>query len=160
MAGFAQGNQVVPGMGTTFGQGLLVVDFFRHHVPAVLQAHFTKRMVGHVSIPDLLPGPAVPFLTHRTSFILFVSFVDNLLVLLAVPPIRQVRAARARTGAFRFSRHSCHLLSGNKKALQISLQGYPTIVFSQGLTYNKIRKPMGRSAPHESGLRRYRKKSK
>lgn len=158
VTGFAQGNQVVPGMGAAFRQRFLMVNFFRHHIPVMLQTQFAKRMAGYVSISDLLPGPAVPFFTHRTAFILFVPFVDNLLVLLAIPPIRQVRAARVRTGAFRFSRHSCHLLSGNKKALQISLQGYPTIVFSQGLTYNKIRKTMGRSAPHESGLRRYRKK--
>lgn len=160
MAGFAQGNQVVPGMGTTFGQRFLMVDFFCHHVPAVLQAEFTERMAGHVSIPDLLPRFAVPFLCCRTTFILFIPFGDDLLVLLTVPPVRQVRAARKRTGSFWFSRHSCHLLSGMKKALQISLQGYPTIVFSQGLTYNKIRKTMGRSAPHESWLRRYCKKSK
>lgn len=160
MAGFAQGNQIVPVMGPAFCQGLLMVDFFRHHVPAVLQAYFTKRMAGHVSIPDLLPGPAVPFLCCRTTFILFVPLGDDLLVPLAVPAVRQVRAAWEGTGSFRFSRHSCHLLSGMKKALQISLQGYPTIVFSQGLTYNKIRKTMGRSAPHESGLRRYCKKSK
>ena len=119
VTGFAQGNQVVPGMGAAFRQRFLMVNFFRHHIPSMLQTQFAKRMAGYVSISDLLPGPAVPFFTHRTAFILFVSFVDNLLVLLAVPPIRQVRAARVRTGAFRFSRHSCHLLSGNKKALQI-----------------------------------------
>ena len=111
MAGFAQGNQVVPGMGTTFGQGLLVVDFFRHHVPAVLETHLTERMAGHVGIPDLLPGPAVPFLRTRTSLILFVPLVHDLLVPLAVPTVRQVRAAWEGTGSFRFSRHSCHLLS-------------------------------------------------
>ena len=120
VTGFAQGNQVVPGMGAAFRQRFLMVDFFRHHVPAMLQAQFTQRMAGHVSIPDLLPGPAVPFLTHRTSFILFVSFVDNLLVLLAVPPIRQVRAARVRTGAFRFSRHSSHLLSEIEKLYRLN----------------------------------------
>ena len=117
VTGFAQGNQVVPGMGAAFRQRFLMVNFFRHHVPAILQAQFTQRMAGHVSIPDLLPSPAVPFFTHRTAFILFVSFVDNLLVLLAVPPIRQVRAAWEGTGSFRFSRHSCHLFSGMKKAL-------------------------------------------
>ena len=104
-------------MGAAFRQRFLMVDFFRHHVPAMLQTQFTQRMAGHVSIPDLLPGPAVPFLTHRTAFILFVSFVDNLLVLLTVLAVRQVRAAWEGTGSFRFSRHSCHLLSGMKKAL-------------------------------------------
>ena len=58
MAGFAQGNQVVPGMGPAFRQRFLMVDLLRHHVPAVLQAQFAKRMAGHVGIPDLLPGPA------------------------------------------------------------------------------------------------------
>ena len=137
MAGFAQGNQVVPGMGTTFGQGLLVVDFFRHHVPAILQAHFTKRMVGHISISDLLPGPAVPFLCCRTTFILFVPLGDDLLVLLTVPTVRQVRAARKRTGPLGFSRHSSHLLSGNKKALQISLQGFSLFPFLVSLSYHE-----------------------
>ena len=119
VTGFAQGNQVVPVVGPAFRQGLLVVDFFRHHVPAILQTQLTERMAGHVSIPDLLPGPAVPFFTHRTAFILFVPLGDDLLMLLTVPTVRQVRAAWIRTGAFRFSGHSCHLLSGNKKALQI-----------------------------------------
>lgn len=119
VTGFAQGNQIVPGMGAAFRQRFLMVNFFRHHIPAMLQTQFAKRMAGYVSISDLLPGPAVPFFTHRTAFILFVLLGDDLLMLLAVPPIRQVRAARVRTGAFRFSRHSCHLLSGNKKALQI-----------------------------------------
>ena len=123
MTGFAQGNQIVPGMGPAFRQRFLMVDFFCHHVPAVHQAEFTERMAGHVSIPDLLPGPAVPFLCCRTTFILFVPLGDDLLVLLTVPPIRQVRAAWKRTGPLGFSRHSCHLLSGMKKALQISLQG-------------------------------------
>nr|DAF46085.1 MAG TPA: hypothetical protein [Siphoviridae sp. ctm7X10] len=120
MAGFAQGNQIVPVMGTTFGQRFLMVDFFRHHVPAILQAHFTKRMVGHISISDLLPGPAVPFLCCRTTFILFVPLGDDLLVLLTVPPIRQVRAARKRTGPLGFSRHSCHLLSEIKKLYRLN----------------------------------------
>ena len=119
VTGFTQGNQIVPGMGAAFRQRFLMVDFFRHHVPAILQAQFTQRMAGHVSIPDLLPGPAVPFLGTRTAFILFVSLGHDLLVLLTVPPIRQVRAAWIRTGAFRFSGQRCHLLSGNKKALQI-----------------------------------------
>ena len=117
MTGFAQGNQTVPGMGPAFRQRFLMVDLLRHHVPAVLQAQFTQRMAGHVSIPDLLPGPAVPFLRCRTTFILFVLLVDDLLMLLTVPPIRQVRAAWEGTGSFRFSRHSCHLFSGMKKAL-------------------------------------------
>ena len=117
MTGFAQGNQIVPGMGPAFRQRFLMVDLLRHHVPAVLQAQFTQRMAGHVSIPDLLPGPAVPFLRCRTTFILFVLLVDDLLMLLTVPPIRQVRAAWEGTGSFRFSRHSCHLFSGMKKAL-------------------------------------------
>ena len=137
MAGFAQGNQVVPGMGPAFGQRFLMVDFFRHHVPAVLQAYFTKRMAGHVSISDLLPGPAVPFLCCRTTFILFVPFVDNLLVSLAVPPVRQVRAAWEGTGPFGFSRHSSHLLSGMKKALQISLQGLSLFPFLVSLSYHE-----------------------
>ena len=115
MTGFAQGNQVVPGMVTTFGQRFLMVDFFRHHVPAVLQAHFTKRMAGHVSIPDLLPGPAVPFLRCRTTLILFVLVGHDLLVLLIVPPIRQVRTAWEGTRSFWFSRYNCHLLSEIKK---------------------------------------------
>ena len=160
VTGFAQGNQVVPGMGAAFRQRFLMVNFFRHHIPVMLQTQFAKRMAGYVSISDLLPGPAVPFLRTGTPLILFVPLVHDLLVLLTVPTVRQVRAAWEGTGAFGFSRHSCHLLSGMKKALQIALQGYPTIVFSQGLTYNKIRTTMGRSAPHESGLRRYRKKSK
>ena len=160
VTGFAQGNQVVPGMGAAFRQRFLMVNFFRHHIPVMLQTQFAKRMAGYVSISDLLPGPAVPFFTHRTAFILFVPLGDDLLMLLTVPTVRQVRTARVGTGSFGFPGQLCHLLSGNKKALQISLQGYPTIVFSQGLTYNKIRKTMGRSAPHESGLRRYRKKSK
>jgi hypothetical protein len=81
VTGFAQGDQVVPVVGPAFRQRLLVVDFFRHHVPAVLQAQLTERMAGHVGIPDLLPGPAVPFLRTRTAFILFVPLVDDLLVL-------------------------------------------------------------------------------
>ena len=133
VTGFAQGNQVVPVMGPAFCQGLLVVDFFCHHVLAVLQAEFTERMAGHVSIPDLLPRFAVPFLSTRTAFILFVSLGNDLLVFLAVPTVRQVRAARKRTGPLGFSRHSCHLLSGNKKALQISLQGLSFILFSREL---------------------------
>ncbi|AEQ23138.1 hypothetical protein Acin_1930 [Acidaminococcus intestini RyC-MR95] len=39
-------------------------------------------------------------------------------MLLTVPAVRQVRAAWEGTGSFRFSRHSCHLLSDMKKALQ------------------------------------------
>ena len=111
MAGFAQSNQVVPVVGPAFRQGLLVVDFFRHHVPAVLETQLTERMAGHVGIPDLLPGSAVPFLCTRVSFILFVPLVHDLLVHLAVPAVRQVRAAWEGTGTFGFSRHSCHLLS-------------------------------------------------
>ena len=117
VTGFAQGNQVVPGMGAAFRQGLLVVNFFRHHIPAMLQTQFAKRMAGYVSISDLLPGPAVPFFTHRTAFILFVPLGDDLLMLLTVPTVRQVRAAWIRTGAFRFSGQRCHLPSGMKKAL-------------------------------------------
>ena len=117
MTDFAQGDQVVPVMVPAFCQGLLVVDFSRHHVPAILQTQFTERMAGHVSISDLLPSPAVPFLCTRTSLILFVPLGDDLLVLLTVPAVRQVRAAWEGTGSFRFSRHSCHLLSGMKKAL-------------------------------------------
>ena len=117
VTGFTQGNQIVPGMGAAFRQRFLMVDFFRHHVPAILQAQFTQRMAGHVSIPDLLPGPAVPFFTHRTAFILFVPLGDDLLMLLTVPTVRQVRAAWIRTGAFRFSGQRCHLPSGMKKAL-------------------------------------------
>lgn len=119
VTGFAQGNQVVPGMGAAFRQRFLMVNFFRHHIPAMLQTQFAKRMAGYVSISDLLPGPAVPFFTHRTAFILFVPLGDDLLMLLTVPTVRQVRAAWEGTGSFRFSRHSCHLLSGMKKALQI-----------------------------------------
>ena len=111
VTGFAQGNQVVPVVGPAFRQGLLVVDFFRHHVPAILQTQLTERMTGHVGIPDLLPGPAVPFLRTRTSLILFVPLGDDLLVLLTVPAVRQVRAAWIRTGAFRFSGQRCHLPS-------------------------------------------------
>lgn len=120
VTGFAQGDQVIPVMGPTFCQRLLVVDFFRHHVPAVLQAQFTERMAGHVSISALLPRPAIPFLRTRTSFILFVPPGDDLLVLFAVPSLRQVRAARKRTGPLGFSRHSCHLLSGNKKLYRLN----------------------------------------
>lgn len=120
MTGFAQGNQVVPGMGAAFRQRFLMVDFFRHHVPAMLQAQFTQRMAGHVSIPDLLPGPAVPFLRCRTTLILFVPLIDDLLVLLTVPPICQVRAAWVGTGSFRFSWHSCHLLSEIKKLYRLN----------------------------------------
>ena len=137
MARFAQGNQIVPSMGTAFRQRFLMVDLLRHHVPAMLQAHFTKRMASHVSIPDLLPGPAVPFLRCRTTFILFVLLVDDLLMLLTVPPIRQFRTARVRTRSLRFSRHSCHLLSGMKKALQISLQGLSLFPFLVSLSYHE-----------------------
>ena len=117
MTGFAQGNQVVPGMGAAFRQRFLMVNFFRHHIPVMLQTQFAKRMAGYVSISDLLPGPAVPFFTHRTAFILFVPLGDDLLMLLTVPTVRQVRAAWIRTGAFRFSGQRCHLPSGMKKAL-------------------------------------------
>jgi hypothetical protein len=119
VTGFAQGNQVVPVMSPAFCQRLLVVDFFCHHVPAILQAHFTERMAGYVGIPDLLPGPAVPFSGTGTAFVLFVPLGDDLLMLFAVPSLRQVRAAWVGTGSLGFSRHSNHLLSGNKKALQI-----------------------------------------
>ena len=79
VTGFAQSNQIVPGMGAAFRQRFLMVNFFRHHVPAMLQTQFAKRMAGYVSISDLLPGPAVPFFTHRTAFILFVPLGDDLL---------------------------------------------------------------------------------
>ena len=85
----------------------------------MLQTQFAKRMAGYVSISDLLPGPAVPFFTHRTAFILFVPLGDDLLMLLTVPTVRQVRAAWVGTGSFGFPGQRCHLLSGNKKALQI-----------------------------------------
>lgn len=137
MTGFAQGDQVVPIVSPAFCQRFLVVDLFHHHVPAVLQAQLAERMAGHVGIPDLLPRPAVPFLGTRTSFILFVPLGDDLLMLLTVPTVRQVRAARKRTGPLGFSRHSCHLLSGNKKALQISLQGFSLFPFLMSLSYHE-----------------------
>lgn len=133
----AQSDQVVPIVSPAFRQRLLVVNLFRHHVPAVLETQFTERMAGHVGIPDLLPGPAVPFLRTGTPLILFVPLVHDLLVLLTVPTVRQVRAAWEGTGTFWFSRHSCHLLSGMKKALQIALQVVP-----YGLFFYKISRTM------------------
>ena len=103
----------------------------------MLQTQFAKRMAGYVGIPDLLPGPAVPFLRTGTPLILFVPLVHDLLVLLTVPTVRQVRAAWEGTGAFGFSRHSCHLLSGMKKALQIALQGLSLFPFLVILSYHE-----------------------
>lgn len=138
MTGFAQGNQIVPGMGPAFGQRFLVVDFFRHHVPAILQTHFAERMAGYVGIPDLFPGSAVSFLTYRIAFILFVSHIDDLLMLLAVPTIRQVRTARVRTRSFRFSGHSCHLLSEIKKLYRLNSSYLWVIIKSSNVRRHQL----------------------
>ena len=82
-----------------------MVNFGRGHVDTALQALLAQRMLGNVSVTDALPRAAVPFLFYRIAVILFILFVDQLLMLLAVAAGRQQRAARVGTRSLGVDRH-------------------------------------------------------
>jgi hypothetical protein len=86
----------------------------RNHF-AVLLTLLTERMCCDVLISNPFPSPAVPFPGLGVTVIHLVALCLELLMLLTEPSIGQLRTARIGTGAFGFSRHRVHLVSGHEK---------------------------------------------
>ena len=75
-----------------------MVNFGCRGIDASLQALLAERVGGDVAVTDALPRTAVPFLLYRIAVILFILFVDQLLMLLAVAAGYQLRAAGIAAG--------------------------------------------------------------
>src|SRR5699024_11375631 len=100
-----EGNEVVPCVGSGFGQRLLVVDLLGGGQPAFLLAQLAQRVLLDVPVADALPGAAIPAAYSRVTVVLLVAFGLRLGVLLAEPAIRQLGTAGIRTGALGLCGH-------------------------------------------------------
>lgn len=97
------------------------------HLPR-LPAFLAQWMGSYVAVTNPFPCPPIPFLAGRVTLMLIVMRRNNLLVLLAVPPVCQLRAAGIGTGTLWFIWHNqFYLLPGRKKA--------PAVQSLQRLTY-------------------------
>ena len=105
VTGLAQGNEVVPRVGSAFSQRLLVVDLLGGGKPAFLLAQLAQRVLLDVPVSDALPGAAIPASYSRVTVVLLVALGLCFGVLLAEPAICQLGASRVRAGAFWFCRH-------------------------------------------------------
>ena len=105
VAGFTEGNEVVPRVGSAFSQRLLVVDLLGGGQPAFLLAQLAQRVLLDVPVADALPGAAIPTAYSRVTVVLLVAFGFRFGVLLAEPAIRQLGASGVRTGALGFCWH-------------------------------------------------------
>ena len=105
VAGFTEGNEVVPCVCAALGEGYLVMHLFGGGQPAIPLAQLTQRMLLDVPVADALPGAAIPAAYSRVTVVLLVAFGLRLGVLLAEPAVRQLGTAGIRTGALGLCGH-------------------------------------------------------
>ena len=105
VAGFTEGNEVVPCVCAALRERYLVMHLFGGGQPAIPLAQLTQRMLLDVPVADALPGAAIPAAYSRVTVVLLVAFGFRFGVLLAEPAIRQLGASGVRTGALGFCWH-------------------------------------------------------
>ena len=115
MAGHAQTLQVFFAVGTTSGDGLLVMHQLCHHILPMLLTQLAERVTVDVSIPDLTPSFAVSLMLIVATGKMLVMLLHKLSVVFAVTAlvVGQIWAAAVSARPLRFRWHRIHL--GNKK---------------------------------------------
>ena len=93
VAGLAQGDEVVPCMGTTLREWDLVVYLFGVHQPTFLQAQLAQRMLAHIAVANALPGTAIPATGVGVAVVLFIALGFLLGVFLTEPALSQLGAS-------------------------------------------------------------------
>lgn len=116
MAGMAEGHQVCFTVVAALSQRLDVMHLLRLDEPAFLLASLTKRVYIHVPVTDAFPRPSIFSFDCRIPAVLFVPLVLYSLMLLAEPPIRQLRTAGVGTRTLWLSWHRLISLSGQKES--------------------------------------------
>ena len=105
MAPVAQGHQIILHMGAAPGKRQNMVDFLGGDSFSGPLAPLAQRMGGYVPVADALPCPAISPLTGWIALIFVISRRDEPLVLLAISPAGEKRAAGIGTGALGFIGH-------------------------------------------------------
>lgn len=103
-----------------------MMHFINRYHSSLLKATLTQRVCRHVTLTNPSPRSAVLDVHISTALILVVEFVLYFLVPFTILFLGKVRTAWEGTGSFRFAWH-CFLLSGIRKALRISPQGFQSL---------------------------------
>jgi hypothetical protein len=124
------------------------MDFLDWNVSSLPEAHLAKRMLVNVSITNSFPSPAVSFAGGVTTGEVFVLFLRQLLVLLAVlfTVLTKIRTAGEAAGTFRFHWHCAASFQGIRKApeglllsrLVSAVCGF-LLFFSLSIYYHEVR---------------------
>ena len=84
MTALAKRHQVVIIVSAAFCKWELVMYFFYRNIPSVLEALFTKRMLGHIPCSYLPPLASISFVGFGVTQVMIVLVVCLCLVFLAV----------------------------------------------------------------------------
>lgn len=104
-----------------------MVDFINRCHSSLLKATLTQWVCRHVTLTNPSPRPAVLDVYISSAFILVVEFILYFLVPFTILFLGKARTAWEGTGSFRLSWQVPHLLSGIRKALRISPQGFQSL---------------------------------
>ena len=104
---FTETDQIVCVVCSALGQRLDVVYFLNGNVYPVVKTLLTERVRLRVLFSDTLPLRSVAAFCFGLSVIALVTLVLGTLMFLAVPTVRQIRAAGIAAWFLRFSRHYC-----------------------------------------------------
>ena len=117
MAGHAQTLQVFFAVGTTSGDGLLVMHQLCHHILPMLLTQLAERVTVDVSIPDLTPSFAVSLMLIVATDKVLVVLLHQFSMVFAVTTlvVGQFWAALVSTRPLRFHGHWGHLDFRHKK---------------------------------------------
>jgi hypothetical protein len=106
-------------MGAALGQRHDVVHLLGGCQLTGLLAPLTQRVRRDIPVADALPRPAIAFAGGRVALIFVVPRVHFLLVLIAVPAVRQRRAARIAAWPLGFPWHTATSRAKQKPSEQL-----------------------------------------
>lgn len=141
MAGHAQTLQVFLAVGTTSGDGLLVMHQLCHHILPMLLAQLAERVTIDVSIPDLTPSFAVSLMLIVATSKVLIVLLHQLSMVFTVTTLvfGQLWAAAVSARSLRFHGHWLHLDFGQKKSPQeIALSKAEPLFFSLSISYHVV----------------------
>ncbi len=123
VAGLAKAHQIICTMCTASRERDNVVNLLGRCCSALFKALLTQRVCLHIAVTNSFPRSAVLLVDINRSCESVVLLCIKPLMLLTIPPVCKFWTVWICTTLLWFMWHK-FLLSGIRKALQISLQGF------------------------------------